>query len=66
MQNYTIIKNPRIDPNDFTITKNCDYCTSYINQVILLPKTNKYICKSCLHNLITALDKNMLDEFKRS
>lgn len=65
MKYYTIIKNERKNPNEFVNKVDCDFCTSYINQVILIPKTTKFICKTCLCELINALDNNMIMSFNK-
>lgn len=66
-QDYYIFQNKRKGLNDFPMKYSCNFCKEkkYHNYMLALP-VNKiiYICKSCLTDMISALDKVelMLDE----
>ena len=62
--NFIIYRNLRVQPNDFRMKYNCDYCADFHDQVITIPMTDKCICKSCLYHLIETMDQNMRDLFQ--
>lgn len=70
---FTILRNERKGENDFSMDYPCDYCNSFVEQVISLENTCEdgynhdceiLICKGCLSRLIEALDKNMQENFQ--
>ena len=63
--NISIHKNVRNGENDFTADVVCDFCSEkYNSQVLKLPFTEKWICKGCLTDAVSLLDKNMRKNFQ--
>jgi hypothetical protein len=64
-KDITIYRNVRINENDFTADIVCNFCSEkYNSQVLKLPFTKKWICKSCLTDAVRLLDENMRKNFQ--
>jgi len=61
---YKIYSNNRIEPEDFNMDYGCSFCTSFNSKVLKLPETNLLICKTCLGNMMMALDNKLIEEIK--
>jgi len=60
---YKILRNKRVD-EDYKIKHHCYFCSNKSTQVLELPFIKRNICKTCLQNMINALDKNMINNFQ--
>jgi len=66
---YKIYSNPRIEPDNFDGEYICDFCTKFNSKVLQLPgqepkDTITLICKTCLGNMMEALDDALMKEIK--
>lgn len=59
---YKIFSNKRIEPNNFSMDYGCSFCEKFNPKVIEIPTTTFLICYSCLHKMMKALEKAMMED----
>lgn len=70
---YKIYSNPRVEANDFRMKYKCNFCDKFNSKVLEPPDCYSFnsmynpvlICKTCLGNMMNALDKALIEEIKK-
>jgi hypothetical protein len=65
MEKATIHRNLRRSEDDFSADIVCEFChNQYNSQLLKLPFVDRWICKGCLQDAVSILDKNMINNFQ--
>lgn len=61
-----VLRNKRIEPNNFTVKYDCSFCDKFQSQLLSFEKNSEkiIICKACLTRMIEKLDEYMKDKFQ--
>ena len=61
----SVLKNKRIEENDFKMDDRCNYCDNFVSQVLEINwSLGDCICKGCLNKMIQRLDNEMVKSFQ--
>jgi len=64
-EGFTIFRNHRTEPNDFSMEYPCHFCDDFVPTAIKIPGTHFQICSSCLNKMQEAINKFVVSNFKK-